>query len=409
MPAARQRTALTMACLAAVAAAAAEPALLQVRVLAGDHDRLDTPVSAVLPAIADDVTTVVLTEDGSGHSFPGQIEHRDGQAWLAFILAGPARAGQERLFSVTAGTAAPRVTVRASDAVVEVLQGDRPMLCYRRTAVAPPAGQSPLLARNAYLHPVWTPAGHVVTGDFVADHPHQRGVFLAWTKTLYEGRHPDFWNLAQGLGRVRGLECSDVVSGPVWGGFRATHVSEDLKAPGGPAVVLNETWELKAWAVGGPEAGWWFWDLRIRQRVAGTSPLALPKYIYGGMAFRGSERWSNQPWEFLSSAGRTRADADGTCGSWGDLTGPLGDAWAGLTMLGHPANLRFPQPFRCHPTVPYFCMAPSQQGPWSIEPGKPLELCYRFVVHDGKADAALAERLFRDFAQPPQVVVESPR
>jgi hypothetical protein len=280
------------------------------------------------------------------------------------------------------------------------------MFCYRKAAVSPPAGMDPLHARNAYLHPVYSPAGKVVTGDFPADHPHQRGVFLAWTKTEYQGRQPDFWNLGQGRGRVRSLGIVREVSGPVWGGFRARHVHEDLKAPDGPAAVLNETWQVTAWAVGGPEAGWWLWDLETEQRTAGDAALVLPKYHYGGMAFRGCDAWLKGPCEFRTSAGKTRQNADATAGAWGDLSGEIGGAWAGLTLIGHPGNVHFPQPFRCHPSVPYFCMAPSQVGPWRIEPGRGLVLRYRFIVHDGRADAALAERLYQDFAEPPQGVVE---
>jgi len=348
---------------------------------------------------------VVLAEEGGGVRLPGQCDAVGDQVRLRFILAGKTPAGSQRTFSLVSGPSDATMALRRDGAVLELRQRDRPMLCYRQGLVAPPPGVDPLHARNAYLHPVYSPSGAVVSGDFPADHPHQRGVFLAWTKTEYQGRHPDFWNLGQGSARVRSLAVEHETSGPVWAGFQARHAHEDLKAPGGPVTVLNETWQVVAWAVGGPDAGWWLWDLETEQQTAGGAALSLPKYHYGGMAFRGCDAWTKAPWELLTATGRDRQNADASAAAWGDLSGELGGAWAGLTMIGHPGNVHFPQPFRCHPSVPYFCMAPSQTGPWSIEPGTPRVLRYRFLVHDGRADAALAERLYQEFADPPQGVV----
>jgi hypothetical protein len=79
--------------------------------------------------------------------------------------------------------------------------------------------------------------------------------------------------------------------------------------------------------------------------------------------------------------------------SWNDLE------------LDAPANFRFPQPVRLHPWIPYFCYAPSVPDSFTIEPGKPYVSRYRFCVHDGKPDAQLLERLWRDYADPPKVRV----
>ena len=79
---------------------------------------------------------------------------------------------------------------------------------------------------------------------------------------------------------------------------------------------------------------------------------------------------------------------------------------AGVAILCHPDNFRFPQPMRLHPDEPFFCYAPSQLGDWAIEPGKPYVARYRFVVSEGPADKAEIERLWNDYANPPKVTVE---
>jgi len=61
---------------------------------------------------------------------------------------------------------------------------------------------------------------------------------------------------------------------------------------------------------------------------------------------------------------------------------------------------------RLHPTEPFFCFAPSQLGDWEIAPGKPYVSRFRFIVRDGPSDAAELDRLWNDFAHPPEVKIE---
>jgi hypothetical protein len=79
----------------------------------------------------------------------------------------------------------------------------------------------------------------------------------------------------------------------------------------------------------------------------------------------------------------------------------------GMAVLIHPTNFRFPQPLRLNPKNPQLCIAPSQGGDWEITPGKPYISRYRLVVADGKADAALLEKLWQDYANPATVKVNA--
>jgi hypothetical protein len=46
----------------------------------------------------------------------------------------------------------------------------------------------PGYARNNYFHPVYDLNGQILTEDFPADHPHQRGLFWAWHQVLIDGQ-----------------------------------------------------------------------------------------------------------------------------------------------------------------------------------------------------------------------------
>ena len=73
--------------------------------------------------------------------------------------------------------------------------------------------------------------------------------------------------------------------------------------------------------------------------------------------------------------------------------------------MTHPDNLRFPEPVRIHPKMPYMVYTPAQLGDWSIEPGHTHTARYRYYVHDGDLEPETAERLWHDFAEPPAVRV----
>lgn len=254
--------------------------------------------------------------------------------------------------------------------------------------------------RGGYFHPLWTPAGRIVTGDYPTNHVHHHGFWWAWTKTEFEGRTPDFWNMGEKKGRVDFVRSTPPVSGPVWAGFRSEHVYTDLLAdPAKPA--LHETWRVRVYPLAGG-LGVNVIDVDSEQVCATPSPLKLPKYLYGGLGYRGPTAWDGADGiRYLDSNGVTnRVDGNFSHARWYWMGGLVDGHLAGVAVLGHPANFRAPQPLRVHPTEPYACWAPSQQADWSIKPGEPYRSRYRILALDGVPDAAQLNRLWDDFATP---------
>ena len=286
--------------------------------------------------------------------------------------------------------------------------GDKPLLRYNKAHVEPPPGVNPKVGRSAHLHPVWTPSGAVVTDELPPDHLHQSGIFLAYTKTAFEGRDVDFWNLAGGKGRVRFKELKNAASGPVFGQIRVVHEHVDLTAPenhaeigaqNGGKVALVESWDVRIWNAG-LKSGYWLLDITSQVHCAGESPLRLPEYHYGGMAIRAARPWTPQHVRFLTSEGDDRIKGNHTRSRWCDVSGLIDGRSAGITIMTHPANFRFPEPLRIHPTMPYLVYTPSFLGDWEIRPGAPHQSRYRFVIHDGELTADAVEQLWHDFAEP---------
>ncbi len=279
-----------------------------------------------------------------------------------------------------------------------------------------PEGVLPIFKHGAHLHPVYSPGGKLITGNHPEDHRWHRGIWMAWTKTEFEGQHPDFWNVGKGDGKeksggnllaeVRFHSLVRSWSGPVCGGFVSKHRFIDHNS-GAAKDVLNETWEVTAYPVTRGERPMFIIDFVSTQTCAGASALNLPKYHYGGLGVRGNAAWNPvAAVTMLTSNGDDRAKGDATKGRWVHIGGEVDGAPTGMALLIHPENFRFPQPLRLNPKNPQLCIAPSQDGDWSIEPGKPLVSKYRFIVCDGKADAAMIESAWLSYAQTLKVTLE---
>ncbi len=337
------------------------------------------------------------------------VQVRDGQAT---VLIPAQKAGETLVFTLrpaTRSSAAERgVEAKADRQRVHVTLHGAPLFDYQMDKDALPRPDiKPEYKRAGYLHPIYTPTGKVVSDDYPPQHIHHHGIWSPWTKTSFQGRTPDFWNMGGKTGTVEFVALDRTWSGPVHGGFVARHKFVDLSAKPDPVVALHETWEVTAYNA---PAGARVFDLMLTQTCATNDPLILPTYHYGGLGFRGRGEWlgKGDKAKFLTSEGETdRIKMNAQPMRWVQLSGDLESGAIGLAVLGHPGNFRAPQPVRVHPGEPYVSFTPSQAGDWQIEPRKPYVARYRFVAADGPPDRALIEALWQGYAQPAQVTVEA--
>jgi hypothetical protein len=383
---------------AALAIPAPRPAEKSVIVEAGRFDRRNVVLG--FPAPAGFAGKPLALRDSSGKITPLQI---DGDQ-AAFLLS-ELKAGQTKRYRIESLKTQPVPGVRATayESMLRVTSGAAKIFDFRLTRELPEPGIKEAFKRAGYMHPVYSPAGHIVTDDFPSDHYHQHGIMFAWTKTEFEGRQPDFWNMGTGSASVEFDGIGNSWSGPVHAGFTARLRYVDLSAPK-PTDVLNEVWSVRAYELRSGPKPYTMFDIVSTQKTAGSSPLLLPDYRYGGIAVRGHRNWKNKDTVmFLTSEGKDRIAGDDMRARWCAIFGEVDGVIAGIAALGHPDNFRAPQPVRIHPTDPYFNFSPSKLGDWRIDPGVPYISRYRFVAFDGPADAAELDRLWNDYAEPPGV------
>ena len=350
---------------------------------------------------------------GQGAPLPVQVDDK-GKA----VIVIPHLAANETLtLSPTTPPFAPEMPVSATKegSVLRFTKGTEPMFAYQMEAGDVPPGVSEVFKHGAHLHPIYSPSGLLVTGNHPPDHRWHRGVWMAWTKTEFGSSHPDFWNQGKGEGKDKSSERIDAEvrfgslvkswSGPVQAGFVSKHRFIDHHE--GDKDVLNETWEVTATRAKAGEKAINVIDLTSTQTCASSTALKLPQYHYGGLGVRGHALWDAvDAVTMLTSEGHDRIKGDSTPGKWVHIGGEVDGKATGMVILIHPSNFRFPQPLRLNPKNPQLCIAPSQGGPWSIEPGKPYVSRYRLVTVDGPADAALFEKLWNDYATPAKAVVK---
>ena len=384
-------------------------ATTRITVAAGDWDRSQSVVTFQVPAGA---ARAPQLRDARGRNVPVQI---DSSGEASFILDRLAE-GQTASFELVESEAklsgpGSGVEIARADRKLKVSVAGKPVLEYQAEPSDLPArGIQSNFQRGAYIHPILSPSGRLVTDDYPRDHRHHHGIWFPWTRTEFEGRAPDFWNMGQNSGRVEFAALDAFWSGPVHGGFVARHSHVDLTT-GVPKTALNEVWNVRIYAIHAAPEPYWMFDLVSTQQCATASPLKLPAYHYGGLGFRGHRDWVGKPQQpFLTSEGISdKLKGNGTRGRWCHVGGGVDGQPAGVAVLGHPDNFRAPQPMRLNPDYPFLCFAPSQLGEWTIEPGRPYVSRYRFIVADGPPDAAALDRLWNDYAHPIAVKVETPR
>lgn len=406
--------------VSAVTAFGVEP-LATITVEAGPCARTDTPVSISLATAPQAVQggALVLREvrDSGRVAVPAQIE-QGSTPKLHWIVEGTLPAGQTRTYELVPGQARVERVVKASqdDKVLDISVGDAKVLQYHHAMSPAPKGVAripdaklPLYDHSAFIHPLWSPKGNVLTDINPPDHLHHMGIWMPWTHTRFEGKMVDFWNVGDGTGTVRFSKFLSLTTGVVYGGFRAEQDHVALKTSKGEQTILKEVWDVRVYNVGGPDKGYWLVDFQSTQRCVADQPLIQEEYRYGGLGYRATRQWKGPEADYLTSEGKNRKDGNGTRARWCDSFGRIGEDWEGVTFFSNPKNFRHPEPMRLwfEPTnYLFFNFCPSVAGEWEMKPGEDHVFRYRWYVHEGKSDVNEIERIWRDYAEPPQVKVE---
>jgi hypothetical protein len=300
---------------------------------------------------------------------------------LVEALAGPVPAGNGILAEANVTEAAARFELVETGQGVEVRDSGRLVLFYQREPKAL-EGRYP---RSNYVHPLMSLDGDVLTEDFPEDHRHHRGIFWAWHQ-LWAGeeRLGDGWVLEDFVTDVTRLkkgvtdEAARIEATVRWRcpSFRAgkAFVEERTAITVHPVVAearaIDFEVALRALAPG--------------IRIGGSEDAKG----YGGFSAR-----LRMPDElvFTAEGGEvTPRELQVDVGPWVDLSAPYGERGevAGVTILGHPGNPGFPQPWILRQKNSMQNAVFPGRHAVELPTERPLVLRYRLAVHRGGADLA---------------------
>lgn len=255
-------------------------------------------------------------------------------------------------------------------------------------------------ARSNYIHPLYTLDGEVLTEDFPEDHLHHRGIFWAWHQ-LYVGdqRIGDSWQI-----KDFSWEVQDVKELPLKNQAKSIQTEVIWKSPlwtddtGNEKPLVSETTTI---TVHPAKTNYRLVDITISMialepamRLGGSEDAKG----YGGFSPRIR---LTQDITFTGPEGQVEAQnlpvsADG----WIDISGSLGKGGspAGITIMAHPANSGYPNPWilRAKNSMQNAVFPHPGAQAIPLSDTEPTVLKYRLVIHNG-LEPELIGKLHKDY------------
>ena len=303
----------------------------------------------------------------------------------------------------------PSLKAVKQDGALTLKARNKDLLRYHYETVYPPRGVDTVFRRSAFIHPLWSPDGQVLTRIQPPDHYHHYGLWNPWTHVLFEGDTVDFWNLNARTGTVRFANFVSSASGNVYGQYAAVHEHVVFPDSKKEKVAIRELQTVRIYAP--VNESYYIADITIEMDCPAT-PVRLLEYRYGGIGWRATEAWTKENSQVLSSEGKTRKDADGSKARWCIVQGKVDGKTAGAVMMSYPLNYNHPEPLRIWPENAnrnrgdmFANFSPTKDKDWLLTPGEPHVLRYRFIVFDGEFSKEKAEAAWHYFALPPLVAV----
>lgn len=294
---------------------------------------------------------------------------------------------------LVASTAGAGFTFEDDGNRLRLMDAANPVFVYNYNTVAAPEGVDPKFSRACYIHPLYSPAGDVLTQDFPSDHHHHRGVFWGWPLSYIGERRMDIWTLANARPWFNRWTTREANESSATLGF-VNHWRFD----GEDESQVEETVQVVVHpAVNGGRA----LDFTLQFKNFSTETLSVRGQSgkgYGGFCFRPDA--TRKPLTFTTAKGQMTEDALSWPTPWADVSST---AAAGITsgaaIFQHPANPGFPHDGWMFRHYGFLGVSWPHEETVSYAPGEGFTLRYRLYLHDGPADAAKLASLFDDYVK----------
>jgi len=283
----------------------------------------------------------------------------------------------------TAVGAAPFRFDESSKDYIKLYDGAKPVYRYVRGEVLP-SGAPENRRRSTYIDPLYSLDGLPISDDGPKDHWHHRGLSWIWPRVTFDGVTKDLWTL-RGVRQRYVKHESRVVQGRAV--LKVTNYWEEDSTG---RRLLDETVTLTTHAV--DRQGRTI-DFEL-QLAAIDTPVSIGTSArgYGGLNIRFAPRKETT---ITTSEGAVSTDVDRQRYAWADLSARFGgsDRFDGVAILDDRSNPHFPSGWTLRPYGVFNPAFTSTSTDYTIQPGKPLTLRYRIIIHGGKGDPGLFDHM----------------
>ena len=268
---------------------------------------------------------------------------------------------------------------------------DHQLTIARTTHAEPLLIQQARLNHRPYIHPIVAPDGRgVLTEDAPPHHPWQHGLYVG----LNDVNGVGFWTEGLRGSPQDGSFHPQPLTPPLVDADQvAWSVVTDWHAPD-RSLLLTET---QRWSF---HDGGDHYRLTLDWSVTAAVDLTFGQYSYGGLFLRMPYR-KEVGGAVINSEGLSNSAAEGQRARWTAVAMPLADRdeeWAGIAIFDHPANLRFPTPWRVDNQLG-IAPSPCIVGAWSLAAGATASWRYGLFVFSGRADTTAIENQWLPFSQ----------
>jgi hypothetical protein len=360
------------------------------------------------------------TKNGS-ERVPAQLLNENGHIRLAFFLPDLPQ-GASRVYRVNRSHVGEdiknwRVTATPHGDDVDISTGvEKKHLFTRYTTHSGP--------NKPFFYPILTPDGHHLTRQWpmemnpteTHDHPHHRGLWF----THGDLNGIDFWSeqvtdkVKPGKTVARGFD--NVVSGPVFGGFRTR---TEWRAPD-DKLIATDVRDIRVYQVGKDR----IMDFELTIKPEGE-PLVWGDTKEGMFGLRVTDTLAPKPdrsahldmptGHMESASGLKDGAIWGKPNAWVDYYGPVEGKTYGVSIFDDAQNLRHPQtwhardyglfavnPFGWHD----FGMGAKGAGTYTQPADQTLTFRYRLLFHEGDTTEGHVAEQYQNYADPPEVEVK---
>lgn len=262
---------------------------------------------------------------------------------------------------------------------LELTENGKPVLVFNH-GLQLKEGVKEQYRRADYFHPIYDLDGVVITDDFPKDHYHHRGLFWGWPEVIVDGQKYDPWSCVgmqqrfkRWIARETKPDCAVLEVENGWFIGDRSAVRETVRATIFRSDKQKRVMDVAVTLEAETE------PVTLRGRSTGNKG-------YGGFTLRFAPR---RDASITLPTGRIAEDAVQVSAPWADYSAKFGagEAVSGAAIFDHPNNPSHPTTWLTryygvlNPTWPALETA-------VLEPGKPVTLRYRLLIHRGDATAA---------------------